>query len=294
MIQKLFTTAVKPFVGSGLGRIKPLANIYQKLSSKIMPQEKIMDVQGFKIKVITQGHINDISTELIYKGVHEPVSTQIFKRLLQQGNCVVDIGANVGYFTLLSARLVGAIGRVYAFEPDVNNVQELQNNIALNPFSNVKVFQVALSDYNGRSKLFTSSMECARHSLIESKEHDGSELVDVYKLDDLIPKTIPVHFLKSDTEGNELAVLRGATETINRNDRIKLLIEVNGEALKLQNVQVVDLYNYLTVNLYMKYLYLVDDYKDNIFKVSLLQLMKYGEKSRLACNLLCSRDKLAI
>lgn len=292
MLEKLFTTAIKPLVGSGIGRNKFLANLYQKMNKKIMPNEKVIEVQGFKIKVITQGYIGDISTELLYKGIHEPKSTEVFKRYIQEGNCVVDIGANVGYFTLLSALLIGEMGRVFAFEPDPMNMIELQNNVDLNGFKNVRPSLIALSDYNGRSKFFLSSKESARHSLIETKEHDGSTMVEVAKLDDTIPTNLPVHFLKTDTEGNELAVLKGAKETINRNYGIKMLVEVYYDALKANKVEVMDLWNYITNDLDMKYIYCVDDYKKRMFQVTLNKLMKYLRETKLACNLLCSRELL--
>jgi FkbM family methyltransferase len=294
MIEKLFIKVVKLFVGSGIGRIKVFADIYQKLNRMIMPQEKIIKVQGFSIKVITQGYINDIATELLYTGVHEPLSTAIFKRFVQEGNCVVDIGANVGYFTLLSALLVGEKGRVFAFEPDQSNMIELLGNVELNHFKNVRAIPVAVSDYNGRSKLLLSSRECARHYLIETKEHDKDTMVEVAKLDGLIPENVPVHFLKSDTEGNELAVLKGAKETIKRNQGIKILVEVNVEALTAQKVTVTDLWNYLSWDLDMKYIYLVDDYKRKIFKSSLRQLLVYLKRGNLGCNLLCSRERLDV
>jgi FkbM family methyltransferase len=295
LIERIFTTAVRPLVGTGIGRIKPLANIYQKLNRAIMPSEKVIEVQGFKIKVIAQGYIGDISTELLYKGIHEPMSTEIFKRYIKEGDCVVDVGANVGYFTLLSAKLVGETGRVFAFEPDPMNMIELQNNVDLNYFQNVRPSLVALSDYNGRSKFYLSTRESARHSLIQTKEHDESTMVEVTKLDDYFPCSYPLHFLKSDTEGNELAVLKGAKETINRNEGIKLLVEVNTDALYAQKVAVTDLWNYLTLDLNFKYIYTVDDYKKKVFKTTLRQLLQYLKRGHLGCNLLCSRlsvDKL--
>jgi FkbM family methyltransferase len=292
MIQKLFTTAIKPLVGTGIGRIKPLANLYQKIATKIMPNEKVINVQGFNIRVITQGHINDISTELLFKGVHEPMTTQVFKRLIEQGNCVVDVGANIGYFTLLAARLVGQQGRVFAFEPSIDNMTELVHNLVLNSYQNVNTSLTALSDYNGRSKFFLSTRESARHSLIQSHEHDGSVVVDVKKLDDVIDyEHIPVHFLKTDTEGNELAVLKGAKQTIMHNQGIKILFEVYFDALKANNVEISELWNYVKKELGFKHIFLIDDYKNKMFRVNYYgQVIDYCKKNKLACNLLCSRE----
>jgi FkbM family methyltransferase len=291
MIEKLFTTAIKPLVGTGIGRIKVLADIYQKFATKILPSEKVIEVQGFKIKVVTQGHIGDISTELLFKGVHEPMTTQVFKRLIEQGNCVVDVGANIGYFTLLAARLVGQQGRVFSFEPSIDNMTELVHNLVLNSFQNVNTSLTALSDYNGRSKFFLSTRESARHSLIQSHEHDGSVVVDVKKLDDVIDyERIPVHFIKTDTEGNELAVLKGAKQTIMHNQGIKILFEVYFDALKANNVEISELWNYVKKELGFKHIFLVDDYKNRMFRVNNYgQVIDYCKKNKLACNLLCSR-----
>jgi FkbM family methyltransferase len=296
MIQKLFALAVKPLVGSGIGRIKPLANLYQRIAMKVIPKEKILDVQGFKMKVVTEGHINDIATELLFKGIHEPMSTYIFKRYVKEGDCVVDIGANVGYFSLLSARLVGSTGRVYAFEPDTDNMKALFENVVLNHFQNVGYYQVALSDYVGRSKFYLSKTESARHSLIQTHEHSSEVIVEVNKLDEIIPQSFPVHFIKTDTEGAELCVLRGAKDIIRRNYNIKVLLEVYPEALAMQNVTVVDLWNYITnlSDLNFSHIYLVDDYRDSIQKITLYKLLKYFKENSLACNLLCSRKELKL
>jgi FkbM family methyltransferase len=289
MIQRLFTLAIKPFVGSGIGRIKILAKLYQKMATKILPQEKIITVQGFKMKVITEGRVNDIATELLFKGIHEPMSTKIFQRLVNEGDVVVDVGANVGYFSLLAAKRAGI---VYSFEPDPFNMRSFVDNIALNKFKNIMPFMVALSDYSGGASFFTSSTESARHSLIKTQEHDGKITVKVDKLDDIVK--CAVDFLKSDTEGNELSVLKGAKGTIDASPHIKILVEVNAEALQAQNVSIADLWNYLTIDLNMKYVFMVDDYKSKVSRTTLHQLLKYLKGTKLGCNLLCGRESLRI
>ncbi len=292
MLEEIFKKVVKPFVGTGIGRVKPLANIYQKVATKLLPDEKIIEVQGFKIRVITQGHINDISTELLFKGVHEPMSTNIFKRIINQGDCVIDIGANVGYFSLLASRLVGSNGRVHAFEPSLENMTALIDNLVINSFGNVKTHLVALSDYDGRSKFFLSRDESARHSLIQTHEHNSDIMVDVKKLDNVI-NHVPVHFIKSDTEGNELAVLGGAKQIIQANRGINLLFEVYFDALKANHVEIEQLWDYVQKDLNFEFIYLVDDYKNDVFRVfDYKQVIAYCKKNKLACNLLCSRNNI--
>lgn len=291
-IEKAFKFAVKPLVGSGIGRIKILADIYQKIATNIIPDGEIIDVQGFKIKVITGGYITDIATELLFKGVHEPVSTQIFKDLIQTGDKVVDVGANIGYFSLLASRLVGEDGYVYCFEPCSENVDKLRENIKLNCVDNISIRQVAASNKNGEADFYLSASEDARHSLIQTDEHSYIERVKTVMLDSVLLDK-KVDFLKIDTEGNDFQVLQGAKSVINANQNIKILFEVYGEVLKKQNIELTDVWNYLISDLEMGYFYYVDDYNGKTPKrIDLLGLSINVDQSKLVCNLLCSREKI--
>lgn len=301
ILYNIFSKLVKPLVGSGIGNIHFIADLYQKIMPKLLPEsEKIVSIQGFRMKVLAEGHMNDIATELIFKGVHEPATTRIFKSILKQGDVVVDIGANIGYFTMLSAQLVSWRGRVYAFEPDPINMKALYENMRMNKLENIKAYMMALGNYTGTSILYTSSKESARHSLVKTKEHDGRESTLITKLDDMLVVDKPkIRLLKTDTEGNELAVLQGAKNTILSNRNIILIVEVNREALEACKVTVDELWNYITITLNMTYIYLVNDYNDSIELVysperhlwewyKKLGIKKYGY------NLLCSREELLL
>lgn len=163
LVGEIFKLAVKPLVGTGIGRIKLIADIYQNIVCRVLDNEQIINVQGFKVKIVNKDHIGDIATELLFSGVHEAASTKVFKDVVKKGNCVIDIGANIGYFTLLSSMLVGEYGRVFCFEPDMNNLDELVENIEINGFKNIRPSLLAISNYNGRSMFYLSSTESARH-----------------------------------------------------------------------------------------------------------------------------------
>jgi FkbM family methyltransferase len=298
VIYKLFSLLIKPLVGSGIGKSHFVANLYQKIMLSILPKnERIIEVEGFRIKVLVEGYITDIATELLFKHVHEPITTNIFKKLIKTGDCVVDIGANVGYFTLLASKLVGWRGKVFSFEPEAGNMKLLKENIGLNKFDNIEPFQIAVSDKPGRTKFYTSSKESAKHSLIHINEHDGSCIVEIEKLDDIIDKSIKINFLKTDTEGNELAVLQGAEKTILRSPDIKVLLEVYEYVLNACGIKVETLWDYLVGELKFKYIYMVDDYakkiieiySPNVYKNNWRELGSKSGKDKLACNLLCSR-----
>src|ERR1700674_193031 len=94
-----------------------------------------------------QGHTmfldrND-SLQLYATGIYEPIETEIVKREVRSGEVVLDIGAHIGYYTLLFARLVGESGRVFAFEPDPANFAILSSNVAVNAYENVTLIRSA-------------------------------------------------------------------------------------------------------------------------------------------------------
>jgi FkbM family methyltransferase len=290
---------VTPLVGSGIGRIKFISDIYQLLAVRLLPQKDqlITTTEGFKMMVLTDGHISDIATELLFKKEHEPTTTKIFKAIIKQGDYVIDVGANIGYFSLLSSKLVGTEGMVWAFEPDKDNVKALINNVMLNKYENVRIRDEAVSDKTGQLTLYTSSKESARHSLIKTKEHDGQTTVNVVKLDsELFDLQKPIAFLKTDTEGNELGVLKSAQKLIKESPDIKLLVEVYEDALNACGTKVETLWLYLISNLNMRYVYFVDDYTDRIINIYNPNQYNMGweklSKNKLACNLLCSRTPI--
>lgn len=306
MIYEAISTIISPFVGSGIGRIKLLADLYQFIMPRIMPKKaQIIEAQGFKMKIVNAGHIEDLSTELLFKKVHEPATTRIFKEILKDGDFVVDVGANIGYFTLLASKIVGESGGVFAFEPSEENIKSLLRNVNLNEFAykNTWAYEFAIGDHMGVDTFYLSSRESARHSLIKTKEHDQQTNVQVVMLDHVIAGIKkPIRLLKTDTEGNELAVLIGAREIIKKNPNICLIVEINQDAMDACGVSFHSLWNYMVCELGMKYFYLIDDYAD---KVGLIFRSGYfwqdWQKSvtkkgsnRLACNILCSRNNIQV
>ena len=97
--------------------------------------------------------------------IHEERTTALFKRVVRRGDVVLDLGANIGYFTLLAARLVGESGRVYAFEPEPMNFEYLKKNIAVNGYKNVLAYQKGVSGASGTAKLFVCPYDSGHHTI---------------------------------------------------------------------------------------------------------------------------------
>ncbi len=141
-------------------------------------------------------------------------------RRLGPGDVVYDIGANLGFFSLIAARLVGPEGRVFAFEPAPENVEAIRSNAELNRIDNVVVIPCAVSSRAGTARLqIVDDQSWSR--LEEFGEHPDTERVlevETVAIDDLVEsgELPPPALVKIDVEGAELAVLDGMRATIER------------------------------------------------------------------------------
>jgi FkbM family methyltransferase len=164
-------------------------------------------------------------------GTYEPGVVRGLEELVRPGWTAVDVGANIGYFTLLMANLVGPQGKVIAFEPLAENLRILKENIQLNGHANVVVENLALMSRTERIELrsatpgaitWVASVKIDQNSAVESQSVEAVTL-DEYVQTKGIAK---VDFLKIDVEGAEASVLEGATDVLHR-DKPVLLIEMH-------------------------------------------------------------------
>ena len=126
-----------------------------------------------------------VSKTLAVYGRHEPISTELFGQEIKEGMCVVDIGANIGYYALQEARLVGEAGRVIAIEPVPDNFVRLKRNVERNGCRNVELRQAAIGNENGTAKIYISR-ESNWSSLIPRGVHTQSVDVQLWTLDSLL------------------------------------------------------------------------------------------------------------
>ncbi|HTZ87178.1 MAG TPA: FkbM family methyltransferase [Solirubrobacteraceae bacterium] len=168
-------------------------------------------------------------------GDAEPEVQEALAALIEPGQTVYDVGANIGFFTMLCSRLVGPQGRVYAFEPIPQNLATLRHNVALNDLANVTIVEQALSSSTGTAEMFISPWS-AFHSLnvegASKQDNHGPEAgqitVQTVTLDEFLKGegVRAPDLLKIDVEGAELIVLEGAGETL-RSRKPLLLCELH-------------------------------------------------------------------
>jgi FkbM family methyltransferase len=187
-------------------------------------------------KVTVLGHtmwLDDKDTlELGRHGIYEPFETGLFLKEIKSGQTVVDVGANIGYYTLLAARLVGPEGRVYAFEPDPTNFGLLRKNVEANGYKNVVLVNKALSNKNGKTKLFINPANRGDHRVYDSGDGRASVTIETVTLDSYLKKK-KVDFIKMDIQGAEPLALEGMKKTIRASKGLKLITEFSPDSIKL-------------------------------------------------------------
>ncbi len=144
-------------------------------------------------------------------GSYEYEKQLFFQEKVTPGSIVFDVGANVGFYTLLASVLVGDTGRVFAFEPVSRNLLYLKEHLRLNRVTNVTIIEVAVSDRCGVASFVEGPMTATGHL-----SGEGQLRVQTASLDELVSGgCIPVpDFIKIDVEGAEMLVLSGAKSVL--------------------------------------------------------------------------------
>ena len=163
---------------------------------------------------------------------YEPEHVEFMKKNIKKGDIAIDIGANIGYYTILLSKLVGENGKVFAFEPDPNNFKVLKENIKLNNLKNVIIENKAVSNKNGKIHLYFSKINSGDSRVYKTLEDREKVEVNCITLDNYFKNTkIRPSFIKIDTQGYEPAIFEGMNKLI-KNKNIIITAEFFPEGLK--------------------------------------------------------------
>jgi len=179
-------------------------------------QWQLVTMPTFKMYVSPQD--KSIGKTILYKQEYEPPVTRLFKKHLKPGMGVLDLGANIGYFSLLAASLVGPTGFVQSWEPSPANVRALSASRAVNGFDNIDVVQAAAAEKNGLLQYFRNSINGSVAGVKQANPDDlfSADTVMGLRVDDFISPQTDIGFVKIDVEGYEFKAITGAQKTIER------------------------------------------------------------------------------
>jgi FkbM family methyltransferase len=182
--------------------------------------DSVVDVHGHLLKVDPVDYLG-----LSINRAYEPDVTHFFKNSVRNGQTAIDVGAHIGYFTLLLARLVGPAGRVVAFEPDAENFELLERNVRANGYANVALHRQAVADRSGPGLLYRSPVNPGDHRLVDDGCREAVE-IEVVSLDNaLLEFRGSVHWIKMDVQGAELSALRGMRFLIDSCPELAIVLE---------------------------------------------------------------------
>lgn len=170
-----------------------------------------------------------LSRDLLKTGKREALAVELLHGELAEGDIVADIGANIGYYTLQEASLVGSAGKVYAIEPAPANASLLEKNIELNGYQNIEVFRVAMGNENGTSPFYVSKKRNLSSMLGQSMSTLLREVtVEVVTFDSFFSRVgeYPT-FIRMDVEGYEVEIIEGMREFLQASRPLRILMEMH-------------------------------------------------------------------
>ncbi len=180
---------------------------------------------------------------------HEDDIVKLF--IPKEGDTVVDIGAHIGHYTIISSMRVGSSGKVVAIEADRENFDMLNRNIKLNQLTNVVTLNYAVYSKETKIKLYLPEIESdftIYNTVMTDRAKEGEKYVEVKAntLDNILQSTgiTQVNWIKIDVEGAEMEVLKGFTETLEKSKDIAILVEVHGIDLYKPLVEFMNRHNF--------------------------------------------------
>lgn len=219
LVPKLRTFYKKYFAFLGLGRL-----IHFVVSTVVNTYARLRDVQ-FPKKFDWEWKLEMLLDK------YESETVELFKEIIKPTMNIVDIGAHIGYFSVLYSKLVGPDGHVYAFEADPENYKLLEYNTRR--LKNISRNKKAVSEHTGTVDFYHIENSTGCHSVIDPDEISHKITVDSVALDDLITsgEIEKVDIIKIDIEGGEPLAFKGMKRLLTESSNIQLITEFNQGSL---------------------------------------------------------------
>ena len=227
-----------------------------------------------------------LDSQIVSNGYFEPKLTKIVKNLVSEGNYCLDVGANIGYYTVLLSKLIGSKGIVHAFEPTNNYKTILYDNIRENNISNVIVHDYALSNKEEELSIYIGECSATIHP---TNNITKQEKINTRKLDDIVTTLDlkKLDIIKVDIDGHEPFFLEGAWKTIEKYNPY-ILLEISHENYYQSNIFAWDFYRMLKEKEY--YIFSENDLHEFVDELDFLK--ECGNFKNSANIIMVKKDKI--
>jgi len=279
--------------GHGYGKNQNIRKILTLFEKSFRSSEVI--VHGHKMHLPKKG-FSDYSTY----GIYGELDTFSVEALVKKGEYVIDVGAAIGYFSLILARSVGNSGKVIAFEPKEGRCKILAENLSLNGYQNTIIENSAVMSKDVEPKFFSRNDVIAGLRYIKN-DNEHYDYLETYKfqkpvdiritdLDEYLTKNgilNKISFMKIDVDGPELIVLQSGKKLL-QNPNLKILMEWDQESAKWSDCDPSSIIDILHEN---KFKIFYPNYKEKkFFHVDKNQLMNLDPQNQ-TINILCVKDE---
>ena len=186
----------------------------------------------------------------LFKRRQDKQEIALLHKHIKKGDVVLDIGANIGFYTAILSDLVGSTGKVYAFEPDKTNFSYLQRNAA--GLKNVFLINKAVSDTTGTITLYQSDLLNVDHKTYATNDYTSKTEIECVAIDDLIPEH-KVDFIKIDIQGYEYFAFKGMQKIFDANKNLRIITEFYPLGLHNAKINPFDFFELLWKNNFIVY-----------------------------------------
>ena len=233
LIEFIYMREILRKIGVGKFLLRNVITPAQKLNDLRFPDRDVqVDVGDYKLSVFSPRK-NRIGRSLYRDRIWEPAVTSCINTYTRSNMIALDVGADIGYYTVQFSRLVGPQGKVIAFEPIPEARNRLAHNISINQCSNILVSEYALGNQEG-SVFLEDPLNKSRINLDKITPSDRDIKITIKRMDDLIREMglESIDLVKIDVEGAEHEVLLGMEQALRRHRPI-LIVEVHNQFLPL-------------------------------------------------------------
>jgi FkbM family methyltransferase len=259
-----------------------------KLISKLFYNTKpayIDNIHGHRLYIDDRDSLGLIR----HGGIFEPLETTYFSNEIKENDIILDIGANIGYYTLLFAQRVGDGGHVYAFEPEPQNFELLKKNVQTSGYRNVTLINMAVSDTTSKLRLYLNKKNKADHRIFDWQDRRKFIEIDSTRLDDYFSDfTGDIAFIKMDIQGAEYRALSGMLSLLARNPKTTIVMEFEPQSLLLSGIE-----PRICLELLLKQgftLYNINNKNGSIHKIDFKELLNiYTPDKRHHTNIICKK-----